>query len=116
MLVNAWAIHRDPHVWEDAATFKLERFDNHDVDDDNKYKLLPFGVGRRACPGTGLAHRMIGLTLTSLIQFFNWDKLEGDDEEIDMSEGTGFTMPKLIPLQLNCKPRHIFTTIFSPIN
>ena len=62
LLVNAWAIHRDPNIWDDATSFKLERFESGESDVN---KLMPFGLGRRACPGAGLAQRTIGLTLGS---------------------------------------------------
>ncbi|KAH0718663.1 hypothetical protein KY285_014694 [Solanum tuberosum] len=60
LLVNAWAIHRDPLHWEDPDSFKLERFEGVEVE---SWKLLPFGMGRRACPGSGLAQRVVGLAL-----------------------------------------------------
>ncbi|KAF2302137.1 hypothetical protein GH714_032901 [Hevea brasiliensis] len=50
VLVNAWAIHRDPSLWDDPLSFKPERFDNGEGDGDG-FKLIPFGLGRRACPG-----------------------------------------------------------------
>ena len=64
LLVNAWAIHRDPKVWDDATSFKPERFENGDGE---TYKLIPFGIGRRTCPRAGLAQRTVSLTLGSLI-------------------------------------------------
>ncbi|KAJ9670585.1 hypothetical protein PVL29_026868 [Vitis rotundifolia] len=48
LLANVWAIHRDPKLWEDATSVKLERFEN--IGGAETYKLLPFGLGRRACP------------------------------------------------------------------
>ncbi|KAF2309748.1 hypothetical protein GH714_004922 [Hevea brasiliensis] len=65
VLVNAWAIHRDPKMWEDPTSFRPERFEGLDA---NAYKLIPFGLGRRACPGANLANRGVGLALASLIQ------------------------------------------------
>ncbi|CAL1414778.1 unnamed protein product [Linum trigynum] len=106
LLVNAWAIHRDPRVWADSTSFKPERFEGSD--EHSCPKPIPFGIGRRACPGAGLAQRVVGLTLASLIQCFEWEKVvEEEEKDIDMAEGTGLTMPKLIPLQLNCRPRPI---------
>ena len=49
LLVNAWAIHRDPKMWDDATSFKPERFGNGESE---AYKFMPFGIGRRTCPST----------------------------------------------------------------
>ncbi|KAF4364639.1 hypothetical protein G4B88_028562 [Cannabis sativa] len=97
LLVNVWAIHRDPKLWEDAENFKPERFENINIENEFGYKLMPFGVGRRSCPGRGLASRVIGLALGSLIQCFDWEKV--DHNKIDMTEGKGLTMPKVVSLE-----------------
>ena len=55
LLVNVWAIHRDPKLWKDGTSFKPERFENGESE---TYKLLPFGLRKRACPGVGLANRV----------------------------------------------------------
>nr|TKS15604.1 cytochrome P450 81D11-like [Populus alba] len=65
LFVNAWSLHRDP------TSFKPERFESAGrVDACN---FIPFGMGRRACPGDGLAKRAMILTLGSLIQCFDWE-------------------------------------------
>ncbi|KAL6277583.1 hypothetical protein ACE6H2_021184 [Prunus campanulata] len=102
VLVNAWAIHRDPQLWDDPEMFKPERFKSGE---DLSHKLMPFGMGRRACPGAGLAQRVVGLTLGTLIQCFEWKRVS--EEEIDMTEGKGLTMPKYVPLEAMCKTRSI---------
>ncbi|XP_051126747.1 cytochrome P450 81Q32-like [Andrographis paniculata] len=107
VLVNAWSIHRDPKVWESPTMFKPERFQGRKEVEMNK--LMPFGMGRRACPGSGLGHRMVGLALGSLIQCFDWERL--DRKEIDLSEGVGLTMPKLKPLEALYKPRQSIVKI-----
>ncbi|KAK8621406.1 hypothetical protein V6N13_067839 [Hibiscus sabdariffa] len=66
---------------------------------------MAFGLGRRACPGEGLAQRVVGLTLGALIQCFEWERIDG--HEIDMVEGTGGTMPRAHPLKALCKARPI---------
>ncbi|KAF5961082.1 hypothetical protein HYC85_002291 [Camellia sinensis] len=66
LLVNAWAIHRDAKAWDDPTRFKRERFEGGEVG----HKLMPFGLGMRACPGAGMAQRVLGLALRSLIQCF----------------------------------------------
>ena len=106
LLVNAWAIHRDPKSWKDATSFKPERFENGESE---AYKLLPFGFGRRACPGAGLANRVIGLTLGLLIQCYEWERVS--EKEVDMAEGKGVTMPKLEPLEAMCKARAIIRKV-----
>ncbi|XP_022895387.1 cytochrome P450 81E8-like [Olea europaea var. sylvestris] len=107
LLVNSWAIHRDPKVWDDPTSFRPERFEGKEVE---THKLMPFGMGRRACPGSGLGQRMVGLALGSLIQCFEWKKVSG--EKVDLSEGIGLTMPKKQPLEVMCKPRAIVHKVF----
>ncbi|XP_030532134.1 cytochrome P450 81E8-like [Rhodamnia argentea] len=102
VLVNAWAIHRDPELWEDPRTFKPERFEGGNGEKHQKL-VLPFGLGRRACPGAPLAQRVMGLTLGLLLQCFDWKRVS--EGEIDMTEGKGVTMPKVVPLELMCKVR-----------
>ncbi|XWS68521.1 hypothetical protein CRYUN_Cryun04dG0097600 [Craigia yunnanensis] len=89
VLINAWAINRDPKLWDDPLIFKTERFENGETE---SYKFMPFGLGRRACPGANLAQRVVGLTLGSLIQCFDWKRV--GKEEIDMTEGDGLQCPK----------------------
>ncbi|XP_039050269.1 cytochrome P450 81Q32-like [Hibiscus syriacus] len=111
LLVNAWSIQRDPQLWEEATRFMPERFESGEAGDG--CKLLPFGVGRRACPGAILGRKVVALVLGSLIQSFEWNRLT--EEEIDMREGTGLTMPKAEPLVAVCSPRsgmlNLLTTI-----
>ncbi|KAE8652307.1 cytochrome P450 81Q32 [Cucumis sativus] len=109
VLINAWAIHRDPSLWEDATSFKPERHENANGVD--AYKLLPFGLGRRACPGVGMAQRVVALTLASLLQCFEWQRL--GNSLVDMTEGEGLTMPKAQPLTAKCRPRPIMMKILS---
>ncbi|EOA35050.1 hypothetical protein CARUB_v10020161mg [Capsella rubella] len=99
LLVNVWAIHRDPNLWDDPASFKPERFEK----EGESQKLITFGLGRRACPGSGLAQRLVSLTLGCLIQCFEWERV--GEEEVDMSECGGLTMPRAKPLVAMCRSR-----------
>ncbi|KAK6279884.1 hypothetical protein POUND7_020151 [Theobroma cacao] len=108
VLINAWAIHRDPTLWDDPTSFKPERYGNGEWE---SYKLMPFGLGRRACPGAGLAQRVVGLTLGSLIQCFEWERVS--EKEVDMAEGGGITMPKVVPLEAMCKARPIVNKVLT---
>ncbi|XVE82864.1 hypothetical protein DITRI_Ditri16bG0039800 [Diplodiscus trichospermus] len=108
LMVSAWAIQRDPQFWDDPMTFKPERFESKELSDQT-YKVMPFGLGRRACPGMGLAQHVLGLTLGSLIQCFEWKRVS--ERKIDMTEGQGFTMRKLEPLEAMCKASHVANNV-----
>jgi cytochrome P450 len=100
LLVNVYVIHRDPAVWEDPTEFRPERFE------DGKAEgrlLMPFGMGRRKCPGETLALRTVGLVLGTLIQCFDWDRVDG--AEVDVTESGGLTIPMAVPLEAMCRPR-----------
>lgn len=112
LLVNVWAIQNDPKVWDEPRKFKPERFEGLEGTRDG-YKLMPFGSGRRGCPGEGLAVRIVGATLGSIIQCFDWER--NGDELVDMTEGLGLTMPKAQPLIAKCKPRSPLLNLLSQI-
>ena len=103
ILVNAWAIQRDPNLWDTPEEFRPERFLDAGVVTAITAPLLPFGLGRRRCPGEGLAMRLVNLTLALLVQCFEWDVGEGG--VIDMSEGGGLSMPMVTPLSAVYQPR-----------
>ncbi|KAL1328390.1 hypothetical protein HN51_038254 [Arachis hypogaea] len=108
VLINGWAIHRDPKNWDEATSFKPERFERK----GELEKLIAFGLGRRACPGEGLALRAISLTIALLVQCFDW-KCVGD-EKIDMTETDGFTLTKKVPLVALCKTRPVINQLIKP--
>nr|UVC58029.1 CYP81Q114 protein [Isodon rubescens] len=110
MLVNAWAIHRDPKLWDNPLSFRPERFEGVQVE---THMLLPFGMGRRACPGAGLAQKFVGLAVASLLHCFHWERPTA--ETIDMSEGDGTTLPKLKPLEALCKPRIVMEKVIQQV-
>lgn len=101
LLVNAWAMRRDPKLWDDPTSLKPERFHEQGKHLELAYKLIPFGMGRRACPGDGLAKRVVALALGSLIQSFEWERIGG--KEIDVTEKTTISLRKLEPLKVMCK-------------
>ncbi|KAJ6416235.1 hypothetical protein OIU84_004940 [Salix udensis] len=109
IFVNAWSLHRDPSLWDDPESFKPERFESGSSVDACKF--IPFGMGRRSCPGDGLANRVMTLTLGSLIQCFEWERVGGD--KIDMAEKTAMTMFKVEPLELMCRARPILDMLLS---
>lgn len=112
VLVNAWGIHRDPKVWEDPLSFKPERFEGMGNANEG-YRFIPFGMGRRQCPGSGLANRVVSLALASLIQCFEWKRV--GEELVGLSEGKGLTMPKQEPLEAMCRGRQRMSLVLSQL-
>ncbi|XP_074279115.1 cytochrome P450 81Q32-like [Silene latifolia] len=112
VLINAWAIHRDSEFWDDPLRFKPERFEGSDSE-TFKSRWIPFGQGRRSCPGGNLANKVVALNLASLIQCFDWEKIDG--KNVDLDEGFGLTMPKVRPLEAICRPRKCMVNVLSQI-
>ncbi|KAL3840452.1 hypothetical protein ACJIZ3_025043 [Penstemon smallii] len=110
LLVNVWDIHHSSKLWEDPEKFKPERFQDYE-EGKSERKFMPFGHGRRACPGENLALRNVIMALGSLIQCFDWEKVS----EIDMNEATGITAPKIKPLTTKCNPRPFVDKLLSVI-
>ncbi|GLJ52463.1 hypothetical protein SUGI_1115920 [Cryptomeria japonica] len=109
LFVNAWAIHRDPRLWDKPLEFIPERFMEREIDVNNiqmkadDSEIIPFGAGRRGCPGAVLAMNMVQLTLATFLHSFEWFIPAG--QVIDMNEGVGLTMPRVVPLEVAVKPR-----------
>ncbi|GLU05706.1 hypothetical protein SLE2022_227890 [Rubroshorea leprosula] len=103
VLVNVWAIGRDPSVWEMPNSFMPERFLNSEIDVKGRdFELIPFGGGRRICPGLPLAIRMLHLMLGSLINCFDWKLEDGvTPENMNMEEKFGITFRKPNPCVLS---------------
>ena len=88
VVINTWAMGRDPSYWEDAESFRPERFLDRNVDfKGTSFEFLPFGAGRRICPGIEFGLATIELCLAQLLLYFDW-KLPGamEPEDLDMSE------------------------------
>ncbi|KAL6643843.1 hypothetical protein ACP70R_018609 [Stipagrostis hirtigluma subsp. patula] len=106
VLVNVWAIGHDSKVWSKPDEFIPERFLEKVVDFRGRdFELLPFGSGRRMCPGTPLAVRMVYLMLTSLLHRFEWRLPVGVEKNgVDMSERLGMNLSLATPLQAIAAP------------
>lgn len=102
LFVNVWAVNRDPNHWEKPLEFEPERFTHNEGNGKSQldvrgqhFHLLPFGSGRRGCPGTSLALQVVQTTLAAMIQCFEWKVPSGS---VDMEEGLGLTLPRAHPL------------------
>ena len=108
--VNAWAIGRDPKYWKDPEEFIPERFTDSPIDFRGQhFELLPFGSGRRACPGMHMGTTTVELGLANLLYSFDWKLPDGmKEEDMDMGEtaGPSLTVSMRTPLKL-VPVRHI---------
>ncbi|CAN4085948.1 unnamed protein product [Withania somnifera] len=100
VLIHAWAIGRDPLSWDDPEEYRPERFLNSDIDfRGQNFELIPFGAGRRGCPGITFSVVIIELALARLVHKFNFALPEGlKPEDLDMTESTGLTVRRKSPL------------------
>ncbi|ESQ35510.1 hypothetical protein EUTSA_v10007422mg [Eutrema salsugineum] len=105
--INTWTIGRDPKQWTDPEDFIPERFVNSSIDyKGQNFNLLPFGSGRRMCPGMSMAIPGLELAMLSLLYFFDWRLPDGmKTEDIDMEETGVFSVIKKLPLILVPVPR-----------
>ncbi|KAJ0969287.1 hypothetical protein J5N97_022164 [Dioscorea zingiberensis] len=107
VLINFWSMGRDPKVWDNAEEFQPERFVDSPIDFNGlDYEYIPFGTGRRVCPGILFAVSTLHLALANLVNRFDW-KLPDymKDEKVDMTETPGATMRMKTKLHLVLEPR-----------
>ncbi|XP_031281311.1 trimethyltridecatetraene synthase-like [Pistacia vera] len=100
-LVSVWTIGRDPELWENPNEFYPERFIGKSIDvKGHDFELLPFGAGRRMCPGYSLGLKVIQSSLANLLHGFAW-KLPGNmtKEDLNMEEIFGLSTPRKFPLE-----------------
>ncbi|KAL7583763.1 hypothetical protein Lser_V15G43087 [Lactuca serriola] len=114
LLVNVWAISRDPKIWDDPSDFKPERFIGSKLSYNGKdFEYLPFGAGRRMCPGEAMASKTILLAVASLILNFDWFLVNNNfnPADLNMDEASDFPVHKKEPLHVTLKLRQQFKTI-----
>ncbi|CAL5387852.1 unnamed protein product [Camellia sinensis] len=106
LLVNLWKLHRDPNIWSNPLDFQPERFLVDQIDLDVKghhFEFIPFGSGRRICPGISFALQVMHLTLARLLHGFELGRVS--DLEVNMTESPGMTAPKATPVEARLTPR-----------
>ncbi|CAN0926010.1 Cytochrome P450 71D11 (Fragment) [Linum grandiflorum] len=112
ILVNAWAIARDHHNWPEPEKFYPERFlsdisSNTDYSKGLDFSMLPFGSGRRICPGVQFGMVVVALGLANLLYYFDWEFPPCiTSQNLDMSEDFGIAVKKKKDLFLKPVPYH----------
>ncbi|KAK9178650.1 hypothetical protein WN943_027842 [Citrus x changshan-huyou] len=108
IFINAWAIQRNPEVWENPQDFQPDRFlEDVKIGDfrGNNFNYLPFGSGRRICPGIPLAEKIVPHVLANLLHLFKWSLPEGT--KFDLSDKLLMALKKSEPLVVIPTPRSL---------
>ncbi|KAJ3681476.1 hypothetical protein LUZ60_015965 [Juncus effusus] len=107
VLINAWAINRDPEIWNNSGKFIPERFLENNIDfRGNHFQFIPFGAGRRVCPGINFALSNIELILANILFHFDWDLPPGmERENLNMDDASGLSTRRSEKLYLVPKLR-----------
>ncbi|KAL9228388.1 hypothetical protein vseg_003977 [Gypsophila vaccaria] len=109
IFVNAMAISMDPTVWDNPTKFDPERFADSSIDYRGQdFEFIPFGVGRRGCPGINFATLLIEIAVANLLYCFDWSlPKEMTRDDVNMDEAVGLTMAKKEPLILVATPKSL---------
>ena len=102
VLINTYAIGRDPQSWENPLEYKPERFEEQDIDFRGQdFRFLPFGGGRRGCPGFAFGLATVELALARLLYHFDWELPPGlGPNDVDLTETFGLATRKKSALLL----------------
>ncbi|PKA66536.1 Cytochrome P450 71A1 [Apostasia shenzhenica] len=107
VVINVWSMGRNSKYWDDPHSFRPERFENKSINyKGNHFNFIPFGSGRRICPGIALSIANVELALANILYNFDWKLPNGTKEEdIDMREHFGLVTRKKTPLVLFATPK-----------
>ncbi|KAL9228375.1 hypothetical protein vseg_003964 [Gypsophila vaccaria] len=108
VIINAWAIHRDPTSWERPNDFDPRRFEMTQFDFTGQdFRFIPFGAGRRSCPGITFATSSMELLLANLVNSFDWElPVNVKPKSLDMTETSGVVIHRRDPLLVIATPFH----------
>ncbi|CAH8293097.1 unnamed protein product [Eruca vesicaria subsp. sativa] len=108
LVVNAYVVMRDPNLWQDPDEFKPERFLAEQEEEREKVlKFLPFGSGRRGCPGANLGYIFVEIGVGMMVQCFDW--IIKGDETVKMEETVaGLSLTMAHPIICTLLPRTEF--------
>jgi cytochrome P450 len=109
VFVNVWSIGHDPALWDAPEEFRPARFIGSEVDVKGQdFELLPFGSGRRMCPGFSLGLKVTLLSIANLLHCFTWRLPDGMTvEQLSMEETFLLAMPRKVPLEAVFEPKHM---------
>ncbi|WVZ60390.1 hypothetical protein U9M48_010424 [Paspalum notatum var. saurae] len=107
VIVNVWAVARDPKVWDNPMEFRPERFLEENIDIKGAdFRVLPFGAGRRVCPGAQLGINLVASMIGHMVHHFKWTLPEGvRPEDVNMMESPGLVTFMATPPQAVATPR-----------
>lgn len=108
VMINAFAIGRDKNSWVDPDSFKPSRFLKEGMPDfkGSNFEFIPFGSGRRSCPGMQLGLYALELAVAHLLHCFTWELPDGmKPSELDMGDVFGLTAPRAVRLVAVPSPR-----------
>ncbi|KAL5673572.1 hypothetical protein ACJX0J_017878, partial [Zea mays] len=107
VVVNVWAVARDPEVWDSPLEFRPERFLRENIDIKGAdFRVLPFGAGRRVCPGAQLGINLVASMIGHMLHHFTWTLPSGTcPEDVSMMESPGLVTFMATPLQAVATPR-----------
>eukprot|EP01018_Ginkgo_biloba_P008292 Gb_24989 [translate_table: standard] len=107
IIVNVFALGANPNSWEDSEKFKPERFIGSPIDvKGQNFEVIPFGSGRRGCPGQPLAISLVEYALATLLHCFDWRLPDGmRAEDLSMTEEFGLSTPRAVHLVAVPTPR-----------